>query len=112
MRTDAEDPKLRRLTRPLSCWNRDGTQESIPIGFGWDGSSVPLIFRGFFPRHDHPVASCRHDWRCGKAKNKADRLYADQQFQIDVGKTSWWITKKFGYIGVRIGAFFGIGNNF
>lgn len=112
MRTVLERPNNRVLTRPLYCKNFDGTMGIIPVGFEWDGSSVPWVFQGFFPRHRHPIASCRHDWRCKNAKNAAERKFADEQFKLDVGETSWWITAQVGYIGVRAGAFLGIGNNF
>lgn len=112
MRTVLERPNNRVLTRPLYCKNFDGTMGIIPVGFEWDGSSVPWVFQGFFPRHRHPIASCRHDWRCRNAKNAAERKFADEQFKLDVGETSWWITAQVGYIGVRTGAFLGIGNNF
>jgi hypothetical protein len=90
----------------------DGTVSYIPSGFTWDGSSVPFIFQGIFPRHNHPIASCRHDYRCQKATSKAERKFADKEFEKDVGTTSWWITKKVGYLGVRVGAFLGIGSSF
>lgn len=112
MRNVPGKPQNRALTAPLICKNMDGTIGHIPAGFEWDGSSVPFIFRGLFPRHDHPIASCRHDWRCGYAKNPEERAWADKEFEKDVGTTSWWITKKIGYIGVRIGAFFGVGTNY
>ena len=112
MRTVLERPNNRVLTRPLYCKNFDGTMGIIPVGFEWDGSSVPWVFQGFFPRHRHPIASCRHDWRCRKAKNAAERKFADEQFKLDVGETSWWITAQVGYIGVRTGAFLGKGYNF
>ena len=112
MRNEDGAPKLRILTKPLLCKMWDGATDVIPFDFKWDGSSVPFIFQGFFPRHRHPVASCKHDFRCGKAENKEQRKFADEQFQIDVGKTSWKVTSKLGYIGVRIGAFFGVGSNF
>ena len=103
---------LRALTAPLYCQNQDGSNGYVPFGFVWDGSSTPIGLRWLFPKHNHPIASCRHDWRCKCAKNKADRLWADKEFEKDVGRTSWWITKKVGYLGVRTGAFFGVGNNF
>ena len=102
-------PLYRALTRPLKLKTIDNRYTEIPINFEWDGSSVPWIFNGLFPRHRHPIASCRHDWRCLHAKNWYERKWADMQFEIDVGKTSWWITKKIGYYGVRIGAWLGIG---
>lgn len=104
--------KSRALTAPLVCKNQDGTVGHIPTGFVWDGSSVPFVFRGLFPRHDHPIASCRHDWRCKYARDPSERAWADKEFEKDVGTTSWWVTKKIGYIGVRIGAFFGVGTNY
>lgn len=112
MRNVPGKPKIRALDAPLPCMNFDGTPGEVPIDFHWDGSSVPWLFRGLFPRHRHPVASGRHDWRCLNAKNAAERLFADKRFQIDVGKTSWWVTKKFGYWGARLGAFFGMGSDF
>ena len=112
MRNVEGKPKMRALTQYLPCVMPDGSTHTIPFDFSWDGSSVPVLFQGIFPRHRHPVASCKHDYRCGQAKNKAERKFADEQFRIDVGKTSWKITSKIGYWGVRIGAFFGVGSNF
>lgn len=106
---EKKNPHLRRLTQPLPALCPDGTTEMIPAGFEWDGSSVPWLFQGLFPRHRHPVASCRHDWRCRHAKTPAERKWDDGQFRIDVGRTSWWITKQVGYAGVRIGAWLGVG---
>jgi len=124
-------PLYRTLTRPLKLKTIDNRQSEIPVGFEWDGSSSELLpetkskfkrillrviaeplnfcMRSVFPRHRHPIASCRHDWRCLHSKNWKERKWADKQFEIDVGKTSWWITKKIGYYGVRIGAWLGIG---
>ena len=109
MRNIPEKPDWRALDEPLPCMDQTGVMLQIPPNFEWDGSSVPWLFRGIFPRHRHPIASCRHDYRCGKAKTKAERLFADKEFEKDVGKTSWWITKKIGYMGVRIGAWLGFG---
>ncbi len=109
MRNVPGKPNHRALTAPLPYRRMDGTTGLIPPPFDWDGSSVPWIFQGFFPRHKHPIASCRHDWRCRNAETPGERLFADREFERDVGRTSWWITKKFGYIGVRIGAYLGIG---
>lgn len=109
MRNVPGSPLERALTAPLLVEGFDGSPDLIPTGFTWDGSSVPLVVQGIFPRHRHPIASCRHDWRCQNAKNAQERKIADEEFQKDVGATSWWITKKVGYIGVRIGATFGVG---
>lgn len=112
MRNVPGKPKLRALTKPLECLMWDGSIDQIPIGYSWDGSSIPWIIQGFFPRHWHPIASCRHDYRCDKATDSAERAWSDNQFRLDVGTTSWKITSWLGYVGVRIGAFFGIGNKF
>lgn len=136
MRNVPERPDNRALDAPLPCKMWDGWEgaEEVPADFEWDGSSIeieaeekpwyirwpvavltsPVNFfnRAVFPRHDHPIASCRHDWRCRNAKNKDQRKWADRKFREDVGTTSWWVTKQTGYLGVRAGAMLGIGNNF
>ena len=105
-RTVPNQPNHRQLTKPLPCG--DGF---IPVGFIWNGSSSGIL-RGVFPKWRHPIASCRHDWRCGLAKNDDDRKFADKEFKKDVAKTSWKATALIGYAGVRIGAFFGIGSDY
>ena len=112
MRTVPGNWKLRVLTKPLSCKMWDGTTHEIPAGFTWDGSSTPTILLPLFPKHRHPLASCKHDYRCGKATNDAERKWSDGEFKKDVGRTSWKITSKMGYCGVRVGAMLGIGSNF
>lgn len=111
MRNVAELPLHRALTEPLKCNTWDGETE-IPKHFCWDGSSVPWILQGLFPRHRHPIASCSHDFLCKRAKNKQQRLWADKEFKRLVATTSWWITAEIGYLGVRIGALFNVGSNF
>ena len=112
MRNVEGKPKMRALTRALPCIMIDGSTDIASVDFEWDGSSSPPGFNIVFPRFRHPIASCKHDSRCEKATCKAERKFADEQFQIDVAKTSWKITSKLGYWGVRIGAFFGVGSNF
>ncbi len=104
-------PKMRALTAPLYCKKMNGSNGNIPFNFHWDGASSG-IFAFIFPRHNHPVATCRHDWRCFHAKSPKERAWADREFENDIGTTSWWITKKIGHIGVRIGAALGIGANY
>ena len=111
-RTVYNEPLHRALTKSRSCVMPDGHTDIIPVGYEWDGSSVPFFLQGTFPRWRHPIASVKHDWRCEKATNESERKFADEQFEKDVGKTSWWVTKKLGYVGVRFGSFFGIGNRF
>lgn len=109
MRTVPGKPLHRALTVPLPVQKQDGTMGLIPAGFESDGSSVPWIFQGLFPRHRHPIAFFRHDWRCRQAKTPAERLFADKEFKNDVRRTSWAITAWIGYAGVRIGARLGVG---
>ena len=107
MQTVKGEPDMRELVDPIPCGNF-----YTPIEFRWNGSSVPFGFNAVFPRHRHPIASCKHDFRCSIATNSAERKFADQEFKIDVGRTSWKLTSAFGYFGVRLGALFGIGNRF
>jgi hypothetical protein len=103
----------RAITEPLECkmWPGYRCLEEVPVGYMWDGNSSGLL-APIFPQWNHPIASCRHDYRCAKARNDEQRKWADKEFEKDVGTTSWWATKKLGYIGVRAGAMLGIGNNF
>jgi len=100
--------KLRALDKPLYCKNMDGSDGYIPANFKWNGASSGF-FTFAFPRHNHPIATCRHDFRCQNAKTPKERKFADKQFKVDVGTTSSKITQNMGYLGVRIGSFFGIG---
>lgn len=104
-------PDMRALTAPLYCKNMDGSDGEVPTDFVWNGNSSG-IFRFIVPRHDHPIASCRHDWRCENAKTPEERLFADQEYRIDTGTTASWIQAQIGYLGVRAGALLGIGSNF
>ena len=112
MHTDPDNPDIRVLTAPLPCPMEDRPDHTIGAGFTWDGASTPLLLLPLFPKWNHPISTCRHDHRCREARNAHDREWADKQFEKDVGTTGWWITKKIGYIGVRVGAFFGVGSNF
>ena len=112
MRTVEKKPKLRALDQPLPYVDRFNCKKEVEIDFEWDGSSVPPVAKWFFPRHRHPVASCTHDKMCGEAICDLDRKFADKVFKKNVATTSWKITAVVGYIGVRIGAFFGVGSNF
>jgi len=109
MRNVPGTDNLRALTAPLYVKNYDGSDGYVPFDFVWNGNSTPFGFKWIFPQHNHPIASCRHDWRCQNARSREERAWADKEFETDVGTTSWWITKKVGYVGVRIGAFLGIG---
>ncbi len=98
----------RELLANLPCGDGE-----IPAGFVWNGASSGVLrYGGFlaFPKWKHPIATCRHDWRCAHAQTKQQRKFADQAFYRDVGigGTKWEQIK--GYIGVRIGAWLGIGS--
>jgi hypothetical protein len=110
----------RELYLPLACpmWpgydGRDkhmfgtGTTWVILAGFRWNGHSSGIL-SPLWPKWNHPIASCRHDARCEAAKTPEQRKWADIQFRLDVGTTSWGVTKWIGYAGVRVGALLGIG---
>ena len=86
----------------------------VPAGFVFDGASAPRLFWSIIPPFKKTKkASCLHDWLCRKARNKKERLYADRVFKQaleEEGLNPFRVTA--GYIGVRIGAFFGVGNHF
>jgi hypothetical protein len=108
LRSVIENLDWMELTEPLPCGNG-----LILPGFVYNGASsgifakLPILH---FPKWKHRIATARHDWRCALAKTRAERLFADQRFKIDtgVGGTRWEQQK--GYIGVRIGALFGVGS--
>jgi len=112
MRNVPGHPELLALTAPLYCKNFDGSDGYVPFDFPWNGNSTPFGFKWFIPRKEHPIASCRHDWRCKNAKTKEERLFADQEYKKDISTTANSFVSNVGYIGVRIGAVFGIGSDF
>lgn len=98
------------LTQPLPCGNG-----LIPAGYQWNGASSGLLRKVIvfnFPKWKHPIATCRHDFRCERATSPDDREFADNRFKIDVGKggTRWEQVK--GFFGVRLGAMFGVGSDY
>lgn len=88
---------------------------TAPQGFVFDGASSPWFARWIIPKFYKMLkASCRHDWACHNAKNWHERLLADIVFFLMayyVEKLSLWRCV-LGLVGVRIGAFFGIGKNY
>ena len=100
-------PDVRQLTSPIPCGDGE-----VPKGFISDGASCGVMrYAGIFafPKHKHPIAFFRHDWRCSLAANAKERRFADNEFRLDVARTgTWWESIK-GYIGVRLGAILGIG---
>jgi hypothetical protein len=105
-RTIEGEPICRALTKVRLCPMPDGTVDEIPVDYEWDGSSVPRLFQGAFPKWRHPIASVLHDWGCEHSTDSPeDRKWHDDKFQDNVGSTSWWLTKKVGWLGVRTGAF-------
>lgn len=86
----------------------------VPKGFEWDGASSPSIASWIIPKaYGTLIASCLHDYLCGLATCDEDRELADERFKYEIdmrgmSKTRSW----FGYLGVRVGAFFGVGSNY
>lgn len=131
MRSVRGNIDVREVTQPLKVTFRDGSYEFIQPFYEWNGASSG-IFRPFFPKWKHPLATCKHDFRCERATCKEDRLFADTEFKKDIerleidekpkgakSKVKLFFKKAglkkdsiLGYYGVRIGAFFGIGSNF
>jgi hypothetical protein len=85
---------------------------TVPAGFIFDGASTPRIFWSIVPPFKcTKEASCVHDWLCIKATSKEERLAADRlffQMLRECGDLSL-IRSTVGYVGVRVGAFFGLG---
>ena len=106
------DPELRTLDADFTCMG-----ETIPAGFVWNGASTPngASLRWIAPKfYRNLKASCLHDYLCGKATCKSDRLKADAKYfmmkkYVELDE-SWKCSVS--WAGVRIGAFFGIGNSF
>ena len=110
MRSVPGELDVLELTKPLPCGN-----SMIYPGYRWNGASSGIMRKVVllnFPKWKHPIATCRHDFRCENAKNAEQRAFADKRFRIDVGKggTKWEQVK--GFIGVRIGAMFGVGSSY
>lgn len=87
----------------------------IKEGFRWDGASSPKLVKALISTFDKSIySSCLHDKLCRDAKNKFDRMKADQLYRIslveDDGHTEAEATK--GYLGVRVGAWWGSGVNY
>lgn len=84
----------------------------VPAGFIFDGASTPRLFWSIIPPYkDVKIAACVHDHLCEVAQCKEDRLFADRLFykmlieNPRINDTRALI----GYVGVRIGAWLGIG---
>jgi len=102
-----EDIKIREVTQD---WHYKG--EVVSAGFRWDGASAPRPLWFVIAPWKNPKASLWHDFKCGQAKNNAERKQADKEFKELVGSEESYIEKTLGYAGVRIGALLGVGNNF
>jgi hypothetical protein len=84
----------------------------VPAGFQFDGASTPRVFWSIIPPFkDVKAAACVHDYLCEAAKNRDDRLFADRLFYRMLRENPRINDNRAlaGYIGVRIGAFAGIG---
>lgn len=115
------EPKRRRVFVEHPCKMFDGSTKMIPTTFITDGSSTPFGFKWLIARHDHPIDSTEHDFGCAEAENDEERKWYDYKFSKGIKNTkaptkkacAWLkVQSVAGCIGVRIGAFFGIGNNF
>jgi hypothetical protein len=84
---------------------------TVPAGFSFDGASAPRIFWPIIPPlKGTKKAACVHDWLCMNAKSAMERHVADLLFYMMLLEAGLGLVRSFfGYLGVRIGAFFGIG---
>lgn len=84
---------------------------TVPEGFRFDGASTPKLFKWLVPKFEGTLkASCRHDWACRNAKNEEERKEADKIFKRMLKEDgNGFIRQNCGYLGVRIGAWFGAG---
>lgn len=83
---------------------------TVPKDFEWDGNSAPvgLIIKRY---SEGFRASLVHDYLCRGAIDAQERKAADEAYRailVELGLVDPWRIK-LGYLGVRIGAFFGIG---
>jgi len=95
----------------------------VPTGFSFDGASSPRIFWFIIPPFKRvKKAACIHDWLCRGARGREERKAADRAFYkalrdikvIDkkTGREKDGISKwrcQLAYVGVRAGAYMGIG---
>jgi len=84
---------------------------TVPKGFRFDGASAPRFFWSIIPpMRETTKASCVHDYLCKTAASKEDRLIADKLFYKMLREAKLGIVRStIGFIGVRIGAYFGVG---
>lgn len=84
---------------------------TVPEGFYWDGASVPWFATVIIPRAYKTLkASCIHDYLCREANNKEDRRVADVVLFDALRERGFsGLRSGLSYLGVRLGAFFGIG---
>lgn len=88
----------------------NGTRYVVPCGFECDGASIP---RFLWPILGHPFAhkirraAVLHDWL--RRSNVVTVSESDTIFRIALAEKNGLVKRWVFYIGVRIGAFFGIG---
>ena len=116
---DTEALTLKGLkTVLLECGNEQLLEDftlwgvTVPAGFISDGASTPPPFWAIIPPYkDTKEAAYIHDYLCSVAKSKRDRLIADNLWFVTLVSNPRInnIRAIIGYIGVRIGAVFGVG---
>lgn len=84
---------------------------TVPAGFQFDGASAPRFFWAIIPPYkETKKAACIHDWMCRNAEDAKDRKRADKLFYTMLREAGLSrIRSGIGYLGVRLGSFFGIG---
>lgn len=87
---------------------------TVPKGFEFDGASAPRLFWSIIPPFKMTKkAACVHDYLCKEAEGPEDRLAADECFFRMLREAGLSLIRCYlGYIGVRIGAWWGSGVNY
>ena len=110
---DSDDPGWLTLREDVELLLPFSGMTRIQAPYRWNGNSTPPtpLMRWVMPKWFYLIASLFHDYLCEQAgKDKLARERADKDYK--------WILKRLykqkatsalGYVGVRIGAFFGVG---
>lgn len=104
------DNEVVTLSKPFHAYGL-----TVPAGYTYNGASSPRLAWFIIPRmYKMLKASCRHDYACDQARCWWDRLVADIVFFLMayyIEHLALWRCV-LGLIGVRIGAFLGIGRRY
>ena len=88
---------------------------TVPAGFIFDGASTPRIFWSIIPPYKGTKkAAVVHDYLCRhvacdkESRKRADKLFYEMLLEAGLSK----LRAQLGYMGVRVGSYFGKGCNY